>query len=347
MTATPEQTPMPAEPPVRRGVGHAERRVGVEIEFGGLDAATAARVLAGTIGGEVRTISAQEYVVESPAHGAFRVELDARWSHPDFVAEHLGDVPPEWREGLDVRIAGAVAAVAGQVMPVEIVAPPVPWHDLGLMNGLCHALAAAGARGTAHSAFAGFGMHLNVEAVSLDAPYLLRMLRAYVILSQWLRRESRLATIRQVQSYIDPFPIAYAHHILAPDYEPDEERLIRDHLSFNPSRDYELDMLPIFATIDADLVESLLPGQKNSPRPTFHWRLPNCRLDEPVWDPLDDWSRWVAVERLAHDEAALAAEAERFLKEGPQSEFAARMGRIMDALGLDTAVPGTTERPKP
>jgi hypothetical protein len=325
----------PAEPPVRRGLRSPERRVGVEIEFGGIDAATAAETLAAALGGRVRAISAQEFEVETAALGAFRVELDVRWAHPDFVAQHLGELPQDWREGLDVQIADAVAAVAGQVMPVEIVAPPIPWHELGALGEATDALAAAGAKGTARSAFAGFGMHLNVEVVSLDPGYLLSVLRAYVILAQWLRRESRVAAIRQLQSYIDPFPIAYARHLLRPDYAPDAERLIRDHIAYNPSRDYELDMLPVFAEIDAALVSELLPKEKNAARPTFHWRLPNCRLDEPDWDPLDDWARWVAVERLAHDPDLLAAEGRRFLEEGPRSELAARMARIADALGLD------------
>jgi hypothetical protein len=42
------------------------------------------------------------------------------------------------------------------------------------------------------------------------------------------------------------------------------------------------------------------------PRPAFHYRLPNCMLDEPDWRIAREWNTWVAVERLAHDTARLA-----------------------------------------
>ena len=36
-----------------------------------------------------------------------------------------------------------------------------------------------------------------------------------------------------------------------------------------------------------------------SPRPAYHYRLPNCRIDEPGWSIAAEWGRWVLVERLA------------------------------------------------
>lgn len=322
----------PAAPPVPRNAEGAERRVGVELEFGGIGAVEAAEALARAVGGGIERRSAHEYVVESPTLGRFRVELDTRWAHPDFVARHLEDLPEDWRQGLDVQIADLVGQLASTVMPVEIVAPPVPWPALGFLADVNAALAAAGARGTAHSAFAGFGMHFNVEVVSLAPDDLLATLRAYVVLAAWLRRESRLATIRQLQSYVDPLSNAYARFVLRPGYAPDATTLIRDHVAFNPGRDYELDMLPVFAAIDADLVARLLPKVKNAARPAYHWRLPDCRVDEPGWDPLEDWARWVEVERLAADRDLLAREARAFLEGGPQSELEARLARIRDAL---------------
>ena len=34
-------------------------------------------------------------------------------------------------------------------------------------------------------------------------------------------------------------------------------------------------------------------------RPAFHYRLPNCLVDEPDWTVAREWNTWVAVERLA------------------------------------------------
>jgi hypothetical protein len=53
------------------------------------------------------------------------------------------------------------------------------------------------------------------------------------------------------------------------------------------------------------------------PRPTFHYRLPDCRIDEPGWRPSVDWNRWVAVERLAEDPERLGELAADRLAEVP------------------------------
>ncbi|MEO1532951.1 MAG: amidoligase family protein [Pseudomonadota bacterium] len=315
------------------GTDGGTRKVGVELEFGGVSAEQAAATVARVYDARAERVSAQQFDVRVEELGKFGVELDARWTHPEFVRGKIEDLPESWRDGLDVTIADLVASLAGTVMPVEIVAPPIAHDRLGRLQPLIRALAEAGAEGTKHSNVQGFGMHLNVEVASTAPDYLLSVLRAYVLLAAALRREARLDPIRQLQSYIDPFSVAYARHILRPAYAPDTETLIRDHIGFHPTRNMELDMLPVFSDIAPGLVAELLPEEKNSPRPAFHWRLPDCRIDEPGWDFLDDWRRWISVERLAADKALLDEEAERFLLGGPQSEIEARLGRLRDALG--------------
>jgi hypothetical protein len=81
--------------------------------------------------------------------------------------------------------------------------------------------------------------------------------------------------------------------------------LIDDYLDASPSRNRELDMLPLFAHLDHDRVRARLPYEKISARPTFHYRLPDSRVDDPAWTIAADWNRWVEVERLACDPARL------------------------------------------
>jgi hypothetical protein len=50
------------------------------------------------------------------------------------------------------------------------------------------------------------------------------------------------------------------------------------------------------------------------PRPTFHYRLPNCELTTPGWSPRADWNRWVALERLAEDRELLAELSRAYLE---------------------------------
>lgn len=324
-------------PPMTDAPTGQPRGVGVELEFGHLDALHAAAVVARALGPGARMTEEDphrfriEPPADSPWRGSFRVELDTRWAHPDHLRHYAGELTDEFDADLPRRAAALLGDVAGLVMPVEVVAPPVGWPDLGALLPIIAALRAAGATGTEHSAFAGFGMHLNVEAAALDAAHLVSVLRAYLLLAPRLRRESRIAPIRRVQSYIDPFSVDYARHLLDPDHAPDLDRLIEDHIRFNPTRNMELDMLPLFAHLDRARVRRLLPGEKISARPAFHWRLPDCRIDEPGWRPLDAWARWVAVERLAADQREIRVLSRTFLAKGPRWEIEARLARIAES----------------
>lgn len=305
------------------------RTVGVEIEFSGLDVAQAAAAVADAVGGAVEPVHAQRAKVRSDL-GAFTVELDTRWADPGYVAEHAAELPEEARELVSRGVSSVAGAVLSAVFPVEVVCPPIPHDQLDALDPVVAALAQAGALGTGHSAFSGFGTHFNVEAARLDVGCLLSVMRAYCLTDFTLRREGHIALIRRMQDYIRPFPEAYKRHILDPGYRPHLSRFMDDHMGFNPSRDMELDLLPLFAHIDAARVREALPGVKNSPRPTFHWRLPDCRIDEPGWSLGEDWGRWVRVEALAGDAERLAALSAAYLREGPSNELAARLRRFMD-----------------
>ncbi len=307
------------------------RKVGVELEFGGLSPAHAAKIVGHVLGAEAEQVDAFRQTIPTK-HGRFTVELDTRWAHPEFVAAYASDLPEEIREDVAKGVSQAAGTVLASVFPVELVCPPIPYDQLTILRPSGAALADAGALGTAHSAFSGFGMHLNVEVADLQVEHLLDTMRAYLLLDFWLRRESRIALVRQLQHYIQPFSESYKRHVLAPEYAPDLATFMDDHMRLNPTRNMELDLLPIFAVIDRARVESALPGIKNSPRPTFHWRLPNCRIDEPEWEPGQDWDRWVTVETLATDKVQLDHLARAYLRDGPATEFQAQMRRFFDIL---------------
>jgi hypothetical protein len=50
------------------------------------------------------------------------------------------------------------------------------------------------------------------------------------------------------------------------------------------------------------------------PRPAFHYRLPNCMVDEADWTLAEEWNRWVVVERLAYDRAKTGRMSWEYLK---------------------------------
>jgi hypothetical protein len=50
------------------------------------------------------------------------------------------------------------------------------------------------------------------------------------------------------------------------------------------------------------------------PRPAFHYRLPNCRVDDPSWRVAREWNYWIAIEELAADRKRREAMTARYLE---------------------------------
>jgi hypothetical protein len=111
---------------------------------------------------------------------------------------------------------------------------------------------------------------------------------------------------RRISPYVNAFPDAYVRLLLDPDYPADTGRLIDDYVAHNPTRNRPLDVLPVLAHLDADRVMARVQDPHLvKPRPAFHYRLPNCMVDEPHWTLAREWNDWVEVERLATDTEGL------------------------------------------
>ena len=295
-----------AEPPWRINRSGAPRRVGIEIEFDGLDCAGSAALLRDLFGGRLVWKDPYRVDVEDTSLGAFRVELDMSLAHP--AAAVTGARNDDWErlvEELQADVAETVGDVGSLWMPVEIVAPPVAWSDLRSLDRLVAALRQAGAGGTRSGPLSAYGTQLNPEIASSEAAHLLSVLQAYLLLSDWLREDIGVDLRRRLTPFVDPFPNAYMERVLDPSYAPDRCGLIRDYLAYNPTRNRELDLLPLFAFLEPRQVRARLPDEKIKARPTFHYRLPDTRFDLADWCLTLEWRRWVAVERLAADSRRL------------------------------------------
>ncbi|WP_372639151.1 amidoligase family protein, partial [Fodinibius sp.] len=139
----------------------------------------------------------------------------------------------------------------------------------------------------------------------LKTETLLNYLRSFLILYPWLLEELKIDFSRRITPFVDPFPQKYVINILEPSYAPDQEQLISDYMEFNPTRNRPLDMMPIFAWVNKELIYPVMEDKKNVPRPTFHYRLPNSRIDDPVWRFEDEWNLWLEIEKLAGDNEML------------------------------------------
>lgn len=276
-----------------------DRKVGVEIEFGGIGAMETARIVGNLLGGAVDDSSPYTATVRDTSIGDVSVELDWSW------IQKAGD-----DGGIIDQTKEILADLGRDVVPTEIVAPPLEADRLNELDRLVRGLAENGAKGTRAGLLNGFGLHLNPEVwqADLNASTLRRVLQAYLLLSPTLRRDIQVDFTRSVLPFVAAFGDDYMQRVISPDYDPSMEALIDDYITFNPTRNRELDMLPLFAHIDDKRVRNRLHDEKISSRPTFHWRLPNADLENPHWTVSDEWERWLTVENLAIDDRRLDRE---------------------------------------
>lgn len=285
------------------------RRVGIEIEFGGLHLNEAISLVVSVFGGVAEEQRLNAWHVLDSEIGDITVEIDA-----DILqgkAREADGTPPDDRlSGFLNNIEDRAYRVAGELssslVPLEIVTPPLLIDDIPKLDKLIDALRKAGAEGTTASALNSFGLHLNPEAVELDTPYLTRMLRAFFLLEDILWDDASVNMTRALMPFISKFPKRYKSIVIHPDYDPSIDTLMDDYLAANPTRNRDLDMLPMFAHIDCEKVAAAADDTLVKARPTFHYRLPDCRLDDPNWSIDSEWYRWICVEVLANSKDLMA-----------------------------------------
>lgn len=285
-------------PPRRNSQGKQTRRMGVEIEFAGMDLQAIAQLTHNTFGGELDQVSDYETFVRGARlgdyQGDFGIELDFAY------LKKLGRERDAEVGDLENLAEGALALIAKQLVPCEVVSPPIPMDEVWRMDTLIQALRIAGAKGTRQAPLYAFGLHLNPELPDLKASTITAHLKAFLGLFDWLLARCEVDLSRRVTPYIDPFSKDYFKLVLDPDYAPDMDQLIDDYLQHNPTRNRALDMLPLFAHIDEQRVRAVVDDDRVQGRPTFHYRLPNSQIDEPDWGLIRPWRDWLQIEALAN-----------------------------------------------
>ncbi|WP_229721801.1 amidoligase family protein [Marinobacterium nitratireducens] len=286
-----------------------ERRLGIEIELAGIELDDIAACIRDTFGGHVERVSPCEQRVVGTAFGDFKLELDLSY------LKQLGREQSHGHSSeLEQFATEALAAVAKNLVPFEVVAPPVAISRLAELEQLTKALREAGALGTRSAARYAFGVHYNPELPATDIATVLRYFKAYLCLHDWLAARERTDLVRRLSTFIQPFSRDYCRHVLDPGYWPDQDAFIDDYLAWNPSRNRSLDLLPLLAWLDSDRVRAALPDEKISKRPTLHYRLPNSDIDNPEWSLLDAWNDWLQVESLVGDAERLDDLCRRYLQ---------------------------------
>lgn len=218
--------------------------------------------------------------------GEFQVELD--WEYLKKEAEQMS--------GADhVTLLRDAASL---VVPVEVVCPPIPITALNKLDPLVSKLHQAGARGTDDSLLAAYGVHINASLPAMDADTIHRYIKAFSLLQWWLVKAHAVNISRRMTPYIDLYPEVYVKKLIETEH-PDMDGIFEDYLKHNATRNRALDLLPLLAHIDEKRVRQVVDDDRIKARPTFHYRLPNCAINESDWDLSQSWNLWCLVEELA------------------------------------------------
>ncbi|MBN66682.1 MAG: hypothetical protein CMM94_03840 [Rickettsiales bacterium] len=274
------------------------RKVGIELEFIGVSIDQTADLISDIIGGSRSRANDHVLEIEHDDYGTFRVELDSS------LMQKLSDSSKSNGEYAFLAKAGhaALSPILSQVVPVEIVTPPLPIEAIDTFEDIVQALRSAGAKGTSASQINAFGVHFNPDIPDKKPETILAFIQAFGLLYPMLKESMETDLTREVTPFISPYPKEYVSMILHPDYAPNWQQLIDHYIQYNPTRDRALDMLPLFAWIEEDRVRSQVESHLIKARPTFHFRMPNSRVDEPDWSINKEWRHWLEIEALAFDD---------------------------------------------
>lgn len=302
------------------------RCTGIEIELGGLTEDEVAETLRAHLGGDLSRGDGREITLGDTRLGGFKAYLDT--AYRDLAEGPLAEA------GLDL---------ARQVVPVEIVTDPLLEGQLPALQEVLDALRDKGATGSRDGLLLGYGIHLNPEVAGETLEAILPVLRAYALAEDLLRSEGRVDPSRRLLPFIDAYPRRFVDRLM--EEEPaDLTALIALYLDETPTRNRGLDMLPLFTHLAPEQVRAVMgEGKATSARPTYHYRLPDCRIDEADWSLATEWNRWVMIERLAAAPEILETLRRDWLDHrgawtSVKADWAARVADVLDRTGLSEGV---------
>jgi len=305
------------EPEIKNNYKNELRHVGFELEFSNIDIKEIVSIMEKEFNLQANKINNYLYELHSE-YGDFILELDFELLTKQKLQTKAKELCQ--KIGIDISkeeinsIENFIAELSRDIVPYEISTPPLPLDKIELVENIVEKLKQNNARGTKHKIYYAFGLHINIEVISVEVKSLLAYLRAYVILQDFINKDAKIDLARKITPFIDNFKNDYIKYILDENYDPSRDKFIEDYLKFNPSRNRSLDMLPILAFLDEKRVRKVLPNEKIKPRPAFHYRLSNSNIGEKNWKVSNEWNRWILIENLANNEESLKQLSTEYLK---------------------------------
>ncbi len=286
--------------PCKTPTQNSHRRVGFEFEYSNLEIKESANLLLKEYGGKIETINPYYYKIHTPI-GTFSVLMDFGFLFNSKLKELNKEIGLAIDEPTIQKIEELIAEIGKSLVPYELTTPPLPFNQLNEAHHIKELLRENGAKGTRANLLYAFGMHINPEVKALSIETILSDLRAFFILYNFIKDSLDVDITRRLTTYIDPFDTAYILKVSNLNYEPTMQEFIDDYIAYNPTRNRALDLLPLLTFVDEQRVREKLPNEKIGKRPTYHYRLPDSRVDESAWSPCFAWNSWVLVETLSAD----------------------------------------------
>jgi len=305
------------EPKVKNSYKNEIRHIGFELEFSNIDIEKILEILKKEFNFEINKINNYLYELDSK-YGNFILELDFELLTKQKLqssAKELSKIIGIEIDKKDIALVeDFIGNLSKDIVPYEISTPPLPLDEITIIDKIVKKLSDNNAKGTTGKIYYAFGLHINIEVISLEVKSLLSYLRAYVILQDFINKDAKVDLARKITPFIDNFKSEYIQYILDENYNPSVDEFIEDYIRFNPTRNRSLDMLPILGFIDEKKVRKLLPDEKIKTRPAFHYRLSNSMIGNKTWKVSHEWNRWILVENLANNKEALDTLSKDYIK---------------------------------
>lgn len=296
------------QPEIKENYKNEIRHIGFELEFANIDIEKILDILEKEFNFKVKKVNNYLFHLESE-YGDFILELDFELLTQQKIKKNAKELSQ--KIGIDIKkenidsVEKMIGDMSKDIVPYEISTPPLPLDKISLVDEIIKKLAINDAKGTKHKIYYAFGLHINVEVISLDVKSLLDYTRSYLILQDFINKDAKIDLARKITPFIDNFEKDYIKYVLQDSYNPTINEFIDDYLKFNPTRNRSLDLLPILAFIDEEAVRKILPNEKIKPRPAFHYRLSNSMIGSQGWGISEEWNRWIIIEELANNKQSL------------------------------------------
>ena len=297
------------------------RKVGFELEYANVGVEETVKIIQELYGGQPEAEHRFSQKVVGTRLGDFSVELDLRLLTEksykqifDKLNINLQDIKLG-STTLEDKVETALESLISKYIPYEVGTPPVPCTEIAQFEQLRQALYEHHAKGTEAFLTNAFGTHINVEVPDTSTETILRFIRSFLLLYPWLLQAGETDFARlNMTTFINPYQLDYVKLVLDPAYRPSQEQLIQDYHRLNPDRNRPLDLYPLFAALNQELLNQFSNLGKVKPRTTFHYRLPNSLVSQAGWTLAQEWNLWVVIEELANDPARIASMTQEYLQ---------------------------------